>query len=76
MPSPTDRRKYDNRIEKPLNNVTDMIPVFFKDSRQTTCFENPMVNNLEIFAGSKCLVDTRLSTIGDDFFGLVLQSAD
>ena len=35
-----------------------------------------MVNNLETFADGKCLVDTCLSTIGEDFFGLVLQSAD
>ena len=76
MPPPTDQRKYNNRIEKPLNNVTDLIPVFYKDTLQTTCFENPMVDNLEIFADGKCLVDTRLSTIGEDLFGLVLQSAD
>ena len=30
MPSPTDRRKYNNRVEKPLNNVTDMMPVSSK----------------------------------------------
>ena len=33
MPAPTNLRQYYNRVEKPLNNVTEMMPVFFKDSR-------------------------------------------
>jgi hypothetical protein len=76
MPKPNNRFSYDGAISYALNNVTDFILVFRKDGRELTCFENPMINGLQIIVENKNIPENPLCTIGEHFFSLVLQASD
>jgi len=76
MPAPSNKTQYNASKSIVLNNVTDITPVFRKDSRQITCYENPMVNNLQFFVDTNAIPSFRLCTIGPAFFELSRKAAD
>jgi hypothetical protein len=76
MPRSGNDRKYSEAMSHVLNNVTDIIPVFYQDSRQLTCVENPMIDNFQLNVAGRLVPEMRLCTVGPQFMNLVLQSAD
>jgi len=76
MPGITNTTKYDGAKSITLNNVTDITPVFLKDSREITCFENPMIHNFNIFVNQKQIPNFQLCTQGPLFFEIVRKGAD
>jgi hypothetical protein len=76
MPKPNNQFSYDGSMSFVLNNVTDFILIFRKDGREFTCFENPMINGLQIIVENKNMPENPLCTIGEHFFSLVLQASD
>jgi len=76
MPAISNKNKYDGAKSVTLNNVTDITPVFLKDSRELTCFENPMVHNFNLFVNQKQIPNFQLCTLGPLFFEIVRKGAD
>jgi hypothetical protein len=76
LPRSGDKRKYAAGISHALRNVTDVIPIFYKNSGEHTCIENPMVQNLQIKIGNKLIPGMRLCTVGPHFMNQILQACD
>ncbi|KAA6356908.1 MAG: hypothetical protein EZS28_047565 [Streblomastix strix] len=52
----------------PLSHVTDMCLLFPKDARQTTCFENPCNQNMQLSTLGRNFPDFPMNTIKEQFF--------
>jgi hypothetical protein len=76
MPAIGNKRTYKGAISHALRNVTDVIPIFYKDSGQVTCIENPMIQQLQIEIGNRVINGQRLCTVGPHFMNQVLQACD
>lgn len=59
-----------------LHNVTDAILVFPKNSRHTTCYENPMYKNLQLSIDGKLYPVKAVNTTGSRFFTLCLNASE
>jgi len=60
----------------PLNHVTNLVLLFPKNSRQITCFENPMLNNLQLSVGNRNFPEKPLNTMDQQFFQMMLNASD
>ncbi|KAA6400550.1 MAG: hypothetical protein EZS28_003929 [Streblomastix strix] len=52
----------------PLSHVTDMCLLFPKDARQTTCFENPWYQNMQLSTLGRNFPDFPMNTLNEQFF--------
>lgn len=59
-----------------LHNVTDCVLAFPKDSRQLTCLENPMLNELQLNLDGKLYPEKAIETVGERFFTMMLNASD
>jgi hypothetical protein len=73
---PANDRTYNQALTFALRNVSDFIMAFPMDSRQTTCFENPMLAGVQLNIDNKTIPEMPLSTMGNHFYNLVTSSAD
>jgi len=60
----------------PLSHVTDFMVIFPKYSQQVTCWENPMLQNLQLNVLSSNYPFKPVSTIGPNWVQMQLQAAD
>jgi hypothetical protein len=59
-----------------LHNVSDVILVFPKSPTALTCYENPMMKNLQLNIDNKLYPEKPFSTIGGRFFQSMINASD
>ncbi|KAA6355967.1 MAG: hypothetical protein EZS28_048506, partial [Streblomastix strix] len=58
----------------PLSHVTDMCLLFPKDARQTTCFENPCYQNMQLSTLGRNFPDFPMNTLNEQFFTMQMTA--
>jgi hypothetical protein len=76
MPMSGNKKMYREAKSHAIRNITNVIPIFYKNSGEFTCIENPMVKNFQITIGNKLIPGMRLCTVGPHFMNQVLQACD
>ena len=59
-----------------LHNCTDAILAFPKDSTSITCYENPMLKNLQLTIDGKLYPVKSIETVGERFFNMTLTASN
>ncbi|KAA6403108.1 MAG: hypothetical protein EZS28_001367 [Streblomastix strix] len=59
----------------PLSHVTDFCPLFPKDARATTCFENPCYQYMQVTTCGSNFPDMPMNTIDQQFIQLQLNAS-
>jgi hypothetical protein len=66
----------DSDFSTALHNVSDVILVFPKRALDLTCYENPMLLNLQLNINNRLYPEKAVSTIGGRFFQMMLNASD
>jgi hypothetical protein len=66
----------DSDFSTALHNVSDVIIVFPEDPQDLTCYEDPMLNNLQLNIDNGLCPEKAVSTIGGRFFQMMLSASD
>ncbi|KAA6375591.1 MAG: hypothetical protein EZS28_028883 [Streblomastix strix] len=58
----------------PLSHVTDLCLLFPKDAKQTTCFENPCYQNMQLSTLWRNFPDFPMNTLNEQFFTMQMTA--
>ena len=72
----TDGQGIDTDFSYALHNCTDAILAFPKDSISITCYENPMLKNLQLTIDGKLYPVKAIETLGERFFNMALTASN
>ena len=72
----SDGSSIDTDFSYALHNCTDAILAFPKDSTSITCYENPMLKNLQLTIDGKLYPVKSIETVGERFFNMALTASN
>ena len=72
----SDGSSIDTDFSYALHNCTDAILAFPKDSNSCTCYENPMLKNLQLTIDGKLYPVKSIETVGERFFNMALTASN
>ena len=76
FPISTTENGIQTTVNLPLNNVTGISIMFPKNARDYTCFENPMLQNVQLVIDNKNFPSEPINTIGARFLSYQLVASD
>ena len=76
FPISTTENGIQTTVNLPLNNVTGISIMFPKNARDLTCFENPMLQNVQLVIDNKNYPSEPINTIGARFLAYQLVASD
>ena len=76
FPISTTENGIQTTVNLPLNNVTGISIMFPKNARDMTCFENPMLQNVQLVIDNKNYPSEPINTIGARFLAYQLVASD
>ena len=76
FPISTTENGIQTTVNLPLNNVTGISIMFPKNARDLTCFENPMLQNVQLVIDNKNFPSEPINTIGARFLAYQLAASD
>lgn len=72
----SDGSSIDTDFSYALHNCTDAILAFPKDSTSITCYENPMLKNLQLTIDGRLYPVKSVETVGERFFNMALTASN
>ena len=76
FPISTTENGIQTTVNLPLNNVTGISIMFPKNARDLTCFENPMLQNVQLVIDNKNYPSEPINTVGARFLAYQLVASD
>ena len=76
FPKAANERGVQSSVRTTLSNVTNLSVVFPKNPNDTTVFENPVYDNLQLRIDNKAYPDKPLSSLGAEFLQMQLIACD